>query len=77
MKLTYWDWVVSEVIHAVKVQQFKGVGSNNPATSSTTELTEKDLDLIVSVLRGNVPFIEDEEPFIEDEEPFIEDEEVQ
>lgn len=66
MKLTYWDWVVSEVIHAVKVQQFE----------ECTELTEKDLDLIVSVLRGNVPFIEDEEPFIEDEELFIENEEV-
>lgn len=51
MKLTYWDWVVSEVIHAVKVQQFE----------EHTELTEKDLDLIVSVLRGNVPFIENEE----------------
>lgn len=65
MKLTYWDWVVSEVIHAIKVQQFE----------EHTELTEKDLDLIVSVLRGNVPFIEDEEPFIEDE-TFIEIEEV-
>lgn len=51
MKLTYWDWVVSEVIHAVKVVQFE----------EQTELTEKDLDLIVSVLRGNVPFIEDKE----------------
>lgn len=67
MKLTYWDWVVSEVIHAVKVVQFE----------EQTELTEKDLDLIVSVLRDNVPFIEDEEPFVENEEPFIENEEVQ
>lgn len=64
MKITYWDWVVSEVIHSVKGMQFE----------DTTELTENDLDLIVSVLRGNVPFIENEEPFIEDEEPFNENE---
>ena len=49
--LSYWEWVVSEIENIVSAELFL----------ERTELNDKDLDLVVSVLKDNVPFIVDGE----------------
>ena len=49
--LSYWEWVVSEIENIVSAEIFL----------ERTELENKDLDLVVSVLKDNVPFVVDGE----------------
>lgn len=49
--LSYWEWVVSEIENVVSAEIFL----------ERTELNNKDLDLVISVLKDNVPFIMDNE----------------
>lgn len=53
-----WDWLVSETETALRIMRVEEV----------TEITEEDVKLIVSVLKGNVPFLVEELPFINGEE---------
>ena len=49
--LSYWEWVVSEIENIISAEMFL----------ERTELNNKDLDLVVSVLKNNIPFIVDGE----------------
>lgn len=49
--LSYWEWVVSEIENILSAE----------ILLERTELNNKDLDLVVSVLKDNVPFIVDGE----------------
>ena len=51
MNNSYWEWVVSEIENIVSAEIFL----------ERTELNNKDLDLVISVLKGSVPFIVDGE----------------
>lgn len=51
MNNSYWEWVVSEIENIVSAEIFL----------ERTGLNNKDLDLVVSVLKDNIPFIVDGE----------------
>lgn len=53
-----WEWLVNETETALRIMQVEEV----------TEITEEDIKLVVSVLKGNVPFLAEELPFISGEE---------
>ena len=53
-----WEWLVNETETALRIMQVEEV----------TEITEEDVKLVVSVLKGNVPFLKEELPFINGEE---------
>lgn len=51
MSNSYWEWVVSEIENVVSYE----------ILLERTEINYKDLDLVISVLKDNVPFIVDGE----------------
>lgn len=53
-KQTHWEWLISETEYALKVMMI----------DEKIGVKIEDIKLITSVLKDNVPFIENDTPFI-------------